>query len=982
MLSHITPAIFIGCGGSGVETVARIKKNLKNELARSSWGNDLPGCWQFVAIDVHPHELEGLTTDEAPDLMGRFTGSFQELETTFRGRYRNQPKDKTQRELLGWVPRAQDFAPLPQPVAAYRSVGRMFGLVSQDIILKALNRSRDVCSSSSSAVEVVKLSAQLGVEWNRNMGTPQIFVVGSMTGGIGSSMLIDVVELARTVWPESLLSLCVYTPDIFSGLQPTMSNHSAAANAATFVSELMSMWWGEMGDKSELLLSRMDHSRRPTGVFFLGAQNLSGHRYLNHRSAFEAAARYISATVTDGAQNDSHNAYTLVEFATRGRINRDSLGFVHAHEDATPGLAESFGCGTLSVGRTHFRAFLAAQITSRVWHLLHGFQLRGDTSQRSSLQSDPREALKIADEHQQAFFNELLPFLTENKTLTLSRVSELLTSVSKFVSELGIPVTCELLELVLVEIRTKPEMTPMAEFTRRLQRLLRDVLGSASDDTRPRNTSELVREYSPLECEIILEDPQEWPQRATELVQAATSRISDEDIDPILIAAKEIIQGKLPVETLKHSLPPLLCLRDQTRFEKVKHLEFSALVAEVDVSAISTAVERWIDQDGTPIDEYLRVGLNEYLDDRDAVGRPMPEYAKRLDLFRERLGSALVAAAPLMDIDPARLFEIHPAHPTGVSHSLEVVWNAPRFPFRIDHPAVQVVREVVAELTSINVDNLSFSDDLTEGSILFTTVMRTPVSPAVFKGITGAVIPVVRRLPSNRTGGASPELVHMWRYRRSRTLKQFVSLPYGLRLAAMRGYAIAQLLGVVGIDGEGSFVISSNTGVHQCPLQLMTTRERARSLIPFLLESMVLKILEMGEVGRSAILPYAELIAYGAPHQKNEEFTVEGLLHDVLEDGTYGAVKILNQKRASEFLVADKEQRIRTAVASLNESISYLSDVAKTAVTEQCYRTSMNSVYPAETLTLELIDEIVDAYTSVVKAIKKFGSSYDVSTID
>ncbi|MBS1838580.1 MAG: hypothetical protein JST64_12890, partial [Actinobacteria bacterium] len=54
----LRPMLFVGCGGSGLRTLRRLRRELEYRLQVAGLGSDeFPSAWQFLVVDVPAQEL-------------------------------------------------------------------------------------------------------------------------------------------------------------------------------------------------------------------------------------------------------------------------------------------------------------------------------------------------------------------------------------------------------------------------------------------------------------------------------------------------------------------------------------------------------------------------------------------------------------------------------------------------------------------------------------------------------------------------------------------------------------------------------------------------------------------------------------------------------------------------------------------------------------------------------------------------------------
>jgi hypothetical protein len=204
-------------------------------------------------------------------------------------------------------------------------------------------------------------------------------------------------------------------------------------------------------------------------------------------------------------------------------------------------------------------------------------------------------------------------------------------------------------------------------------------------------------------------------------------------------------------------------------------------------------------------------------------------------------------------------------------------------------------------------------------------------------------------------------------------LENFIPLPDDLRVAAIRGFAVARILGTMTALPAGNNQISTKSGVLNFPPNLLTETDR-NNVLPALLESMILAFADVPTRGKAAFEAYGALIDYGTGGGRIYGFEVDGVFAEILGGGNYGNLKIVDQQRADAFM-KDPAGRCSNAIAYLDANIKRYDHLDSTPLHPHSWRNEVGSVDPANTLTMELLGDLRKSYLQVREAIERFEES-------
>jgi hypothetical protein len=270
--------------------------------------------------------------------------------------------------------------PLQQGAGQPRAVGRTAGILAlQDSIRNRIEFAFSQCTAGGPQLGEVSQLLGVRVPPGTPVPSPIVIVVGSMAGGTGAGIMLDVLDLfPRTSKKGAFSVLVAFTPDIFGSIQ-TAAMH---ANAAAFMSEMMSAYWDAV------------HIRGPHSVFLIGRKNIDGLDLLDSKNVYRAVADFLAAVVTSDRHQENFLQRSVRSSHMLASENCGGYGF---QDKLLKGVASSFGSATISIGRDRFRDYLKALLhRSIIEHLSVGFR-----SVANSIVDDDSDSLddrKIIDD--------------------------------------------------------------------------------------------------------------------------------------------------------------------------------------------------------------------------------------------------------------------------------------------------------------------------------------------------------------------------------------------------------------------------------------------------------------------------------------------------------------------------------------------------------------------------------------------------------
>lgn len=221
--SKVRPMLILGVGATGSKIVKKIKTQFVSQHGSME---KLPSI-KLMAIDTSLESLDELVRSGAGQL-----SSSEIVSTPLKKAevYRSQKKSH-----LGWLSRRWIYnIPRSLQSEGLRPLGRLAYADHFDTLYERLEKSiREITHAENLALTADTLDIDPG-ELN-----PRVFIVTSISGGIGSGMALDLSYMARL-----LLHECGFEPDAITGIL-THSTYRrnrdpglSAANAFAFLTEL------------------------------------------------------------------------------------------------------------------------------------------------------------------------------------------------------------------------------------------------------------------------------------------------------------------------------------------------------------------------------------------------------------------------------------------------------------------------------------------------------------------------------------------------------------------------------------------------------------------------------------------------------------------------------------------------------------------------------------------------------------------------
>ena len=379
----------VGLGGSGGKTIQFLMERLRRELKRIGWqGEHLPQCWQFLHLDT-PTASDGVSPDlpsVVGDLDGRYAGFVNYGDTYGPVDVALQQKLKQTgmlSSLYRWIPRVNvDIAAtldLTRGASQYRGVGRVAGLTKTLEIFKVIDEEASLLNTPEANEDLRRLTRLIGGTTTNNPST-LVYIVSSLSGGTGSSLVLDVANLLRAKKKKDSwfggdsATAILYTSELFSG---TADLGGVEPNSLAAMSEIVNArssdargWtpqdWAVYGLADN---QKPDSGRGPLVVFPVGKYNaITGSMFGDGEplTIYQGIASALASMMLSEAQATSYSSYAIGNFQAAMASMVDNSGW----SDQPPGAPianvgfSGIGMASVDLGRDRYKEYAAQRIAA------------------------------------------------------------------------------------------------------------------------------------------------------------------------------------------------------------------------------------------------------------------------------------------------------------------------------------------------------------------------------------------------------------------------------------------------------------------------------------------------------------------------------------------------------------------------------------------------------------------------------------------
>lgn len=475
--------------------------------------------------------------------------------------------------------------------------------------------------------------------------------------------------------------------------------------------------------------------------------------------------------------------------------------------------------------------------------------------------------------------------------------------------------------------------------------------------------------YMPSSVEFLLEDPTKWPQILDDLlVQCVAPRAVETPRD----AFRRVILTGDPTNPDDRS--PLLWhgASKMTSWNVTTKL---TVEFDIGLESMDSALSHWMTTT-TAISNHLNEGLKQYLEN--------PANIARLDDFKEKFQLVLQKAKPLIEVDNAKLMN-ELARIGGVSNPIEQKPVLDKLPFDVGHAARDIATDLLrAELglgAGANM-NLYFQTEEKESAVISSFLSRY-IHPSFVKTFTQ---PLATQL--NMVSRTSTALRDWAKFKRARTIDEFIPVPPVVRFSFVRGFVVGRLLGQIALHNDKAIQISHGGKVHDFPHPLLSPILQNTDVLPALLESFCLEFGNVPTVGTEAFAAYGALYNKAVPIAGNDApkaFVVGGDLKKFIEDGEVND-KPIDESTFNSRQAPTATERQAKLIENLEAMVDFYADLKTKGYFGDEMRTSDGNIESSMNKTsepgvaarhnqlpsLEIIDDLIGQYSVVLNAIKSY----------
>lgn len=356
------PVIFVGCGGSGMNTLRSIHDLLSLSLQDVGAGSVIPDAFQFMVIDVprNPQvklpdriSYENLANDQTL-WMGP-----NGVDPTLAG----HPNRDRKWDYLDWRTDPNGMEPLFEEGAGqFRALGRAVGVRSMDAVGTEFKKMAQKAIRAQK--DLPKIAEKFGFPASSDsISSPMVVVISSLGGGAGSGIFLDVCESIRVESEGELVGLqqnlvaVVYDPSVFAeirGKDGGIPGNSYAALMELVASNVHSREASPHLTAGNARIGRMNGPQQTFVVGVPGGSRAAGMDTIE--SVYRSTARTISAWVLNPSITKSFGTW----LGNWDAVSLESKSLVVEQANGVPVRmpTSAFGYARLDLGRGRLQRFI------------------------------------------------------------------------------------------------------------------------------------------------------------------------------------------------------------------------------------------------------------------------------------------------------------------------------------------------------------------------------------------------------------------------------------------------------------------------------------------------------------------------------------------------------------------------------------------------------------------------------------------------
>ncbi|WP_197025275.1 tubulin-like doman-containing protein [Nocardioides sp. URHA0032] len=395
--------LVVGCGGSGGATLRFAMDQLRADL-RTHGIDAIPPAWQFVHIDVNPTPESTPGLGSVVDLGGRYksVSSPGNMYSLVANNIESSLGAKQElRSLLGWAPMPKADASAVNVISGAgqnRAVGRMLTLTRLKELQAEMGRAWEQLQRPDAWGDLPARYPEGGPYETNSYVIP--IVVGSMAGGSGAAMFLDVCRLLGRVpgMSRSELGVFLFTSDVFNSLDEAL-RMGIDGNATGAMGDLIAAQTRAADAVDAELLSALGLPPEtvdeppfkrviPIGAAIGGDGAKFGDGTME--GVYRGLGRALAATIGSEAAAGQY-VKSKLENTTAPPMDRASLGW---GVDPTAFAWGSFGYASLSLGRDRYAEYASQRLARNAVDRL----VRGYRAQQSQLPAEEQLKQRVASD--------------------------------------------------------------------------------------------------------------------------------------------------------------------------------------------------------------------------------------------------------------------------------------------------------------------------------------------------------------------------------------------------------------------------------------------------------------------------------------------------------------------------------------------------------------------------------------------------------
>lgn len=471
----ITRTLFVGLGGTGVKAILRAK-----QCFMDAYG-EIPPMVGFLAIDTDKKVRDQrLETRRGKDV------SLTHHEVCFC------PIDGSATDI--YLRNQTDFAWMPKRNSSFlqKLKNEGAGAVRTNGRFLARYNATTISQTLASKVSEIGAPLPLNCKFTYDMDTAgmqyptNINIVGSVAGGTGAGLMIDIINLAAETMKSTGLAYRIFPwmvlPDVFRHMAPGVASQNVYANAYGVLSEMDYLYHMSLNNQNPLNFGFAQINHLSDGVYrtsLFNNKNKAGIVFQNIDEITDAIGRcmFLPANGVDGTSIEDNLSAAFFAYNVGNKeahyssagcselvYDNQAVGNVIARAIITD-LCQSLSvegnkidsmqdainwASSEAVGiEEHGVNYLTDSLLSETWPGSIAFDKDSDVSYITSVISAASEADYVKDEIKRNYESKL----STTKKLLREKVEEKLSLQS------GVGVTISFLEALLADIRqSKNEM--------------------------------------------------------------------------------------------------------------------------------------------------------------------------------------------------------------------------------------------------------------------------------------------------------------------------------------------------------------------------------------------------------------------------------------------------------------------------------------------------------------------------------------------